>query len=386
MAVIAIAGCPGVEESPARGGGTSGNDQYSPREAAGAFLAGVVEIDGEDGRVCALDDRGHVYCWTDPATPSRILGLPRARSISVQEDVLFAVTDEGEVYAAGSAYACHREYAMPGRLSLTYRPEESASDPRRARRLYASEAAHPTISPEVKTSLSAVTMFLRPKSSVFFAPEHVFCEYGVEERLACCNLRSSRVPDWTNDDPRAVPGLRAIQANSAAGCVAFDDGRVECFRKDDGVHVRMTLPSRSTRLAGTFAIFVSLLEDGRVAAWGLDFVVGMRDLPAAKLVDTEWPHTCIVSLADEIWCRYEREFATAPLKIPEAESPWRVEGIINPTDVVVGDSLSCALQSDGRVLCWGKSDEHFGGDEPLRRHVPTPVVVARPTAEKGNSR
>jgi hypothetical protein len=363
-------------------------------------LVGIVDIEATGTTVCALSGTGEVYCWeySEPrqdiptTRPLKVPDLPPARQIGVFDESAQAIANNGEVFAWGKMRPCYKErFESPNHPDNFIEPVDPTLDPRSAARRHPLDVQviGDGADTQARVTTRAVTLRLRTSGRAMLLPNAGACVQDEEGRLACCGLSSDVVPSWVSETPRAVPGLVDLcESGTEQACLLFDDGRVECFdetnlvadRGRPGVHFPVSLPARATSLACD-GQFVALLTDGTVARWGVELVPEVRGaLPAATLVETGSGSTCILDEHKKIWCRYERALAD-PFPAAGAEKPWQVEGVEDPTDLAMGFLFSCALRSDGRVMCWPGNEERWGHLQPFTRSVGTPTFVPAPAED-----
>jgi alpha-tubulin suppressor-like RCC1 family protein len=91
-----------------------------------------------------------------------------------------------------------------------------------------------------------------------------------------------------------------------------------------------------------------------------------------------WSHTCVLKKDGTVWCwgnnnagqsRGDQTVATVPV-------PTAVPGVAGATMIAAGDSYTCALVSGGAVLCWGYNNKGQLGIGPITNASEPPTSVA----------
>jgi alpha-tubulin suppressor-like RCC1 family protein len=185
---------------------------------------------------------------------------------------------------------------------------------------------------------------------------------------------------WADDDapaaPRCAPGMldtqaggcvraRQLAVGGVSGCVLADDGRVLCWGGNvsgelgDGTGVSSPRPVLVREIDQAVHVAVggrhacASLRTGAVACWGAN-EVGAVDLRREITEPRRSVAYCGVGMK--------------PDYVPHnwRSRPSTVEGVAGAVSVTVGDDHSCALDADGRVLCWGSNYLGELGDDDRR--------------------
>ena len=124
--------------------------------------------------------------------------------------------------------------------------------------------------------------------------------------------------------------------------------------------------------------------DGAVTCSGCLGVLGTFDTirvqglptPATAVAVGEACHACAIVQGD-VWCWGANEFGqVGPTAMVPYVAPIRVPGIKTPVRAVsAGGFLSCAIDADGGVLCWGENNLGQLGTGSSAKWSSTPVVI-----------
>jgi alpha-tubulin suppressor-like RCC1 family protein len=210
------------------------------------------------------------------------------------------------------------------------------------------------------------------------------------------------------------PAVPASSEQDARGprpltCALMDSGAVECWGDNSGggLGTLDAVPDRP-RPDLVFDASGSPLRDlvdiavgadrgyaidafGSVWFWGGAVQTGARreDLPNAQHIAVGERHRCLVTAGGAVMCWGDNSSGQAGDAVaasacdPSAESctvgPTRVPGVERAVQVAVGAHHSCALDLDGRVICWGSNQHQQIGDERAY-FISEPVLV--PLASK----
>lgn len=154
----------------------------------------------------------------------------------------------------------------------------------------------------------------------------------------------------------AAPAPVRIDAGGAHTCALNDDGTVVCWGKNtvgqlgDGTHADSTTP---------------------VPVSGLTDVIS---------ISTGSSHSCALKSDGTIWCwgnDYNGQLGDGGGH-NSSSTPVAVSAVSNAVAVAAGGSHTCALASDGSVVCWGSNG--FGqlgnGSSIIDSTTPVPVTMA----------
>ncbi|MCZ7684353.1 MAG: RCC1 domain-containing protein [Sandaracinaceae bacterium] len=328
------------------GRGSSGQlgDGRPDRHAEPVEVAGVedaVQLDGRDGRVCALLSSGRVLCWgraPRSERPAPSLGRPVTvgvddpdfvpRALDLPEPVL-------EVRANGDGPTCVRTAGGWSCLYDRWRRDGSVGG---TRHTWLDEVGAPPM-------------------------RHVAadgtCGASRDGRLICASGLVAGDEAWGLSSWIAMRAeARFVGASSAFArgehghaCGRTEDGRVRCFR----------LPAHGEPVA--------------VRSPSLDALAGVVHLEAASSGDDAL--ACALTAQGTVHCFGDHRFRSARAG-PARGRPRRLHGgarrgLPPAVEIVVGATHACARTSGGRVWCWGDDREGTAPDgsspesaEPVR--------------------
>jgi hypothetical protein len=236
------------------------------------------------------------------------------------------------------------------------------------------------------------------------------------DRHACAILDDGSVRCWGANDhgqtggsaaylpaarelalPNDVPGVRGatvLALGHSSSCALLASKEVACFgRAVSPDHERAKGPENEEPFVGkSLGVFDDLaamqglvcgVRGGDVWCWGdawsvLAGVHGRSDGPhalglrGAKRVRLSQTFGCALTADGAVWC-FGQDYGSGVLGHPpaaksyEASPPERVSGAPRAVDVVVGNSMSCAITHDREVWCWGSWSQYggHGAKEPV---------------------
>jgi alpha-tubulin suppressor-like RCC1 family protein len=190
-----------------------------------------------------------------------------------------------------------------------------------------------------------------------------------------------------------ISGIRSVAAGSAHTCALLSDGTAWCWgsnhngmlgnteRKESAAPVRVAgLPGAVSLAAGNMHT-CAVLKDGTAVCWGSNHhgqlgsgVAPFSPLPAAvkglsnaRAVAAGWYHTCALLDGGEVACwgeNREGQLGTGDsdgpefCRIEEADVPCsrsavKAAGLAGASSISAGGNHSCAVSTDGSLLCWG---------------------------------
>jgi len=200
-------------------------------------------------------------------------------------------------------------------------------------------------------------------------------------------------------------GATAIAPGGAHACAVTADRKAVCWGDNrygqlgNGATAGSETPVRVSRLSNVTALAAgerhtcAALATGRVECWGANDLGQLANLtmratsmpeltpvgPATQIAAGRG-HTCAVLINGAVVCwgdnrtgqtgaqRHSRARPSLPVIVPN---------VVQAVSVAAGAEHSCAVQEDGRVLCWG--DNHFGqlghGIREDHSFPPRPVPV-----------
>lgn len=215
------------------------------------------------------------------------------------------------------------------------------------------------------------------------------------------------------DDFSDVPGLEDAVVISGErgrnhGCAALSDGSVRCW--GEGAHGQLGIgrsvsesltavrvpgleDSVSARVEGDASC--ALGRDGMISCWGhyngslpvlsgAPYVIPSLSYLGIQQVGLGGEIACVLDKKSEVWCWGGTIFYMILDSSRSREdlqrsidSPWKVPGVANVVDLVVGDKQACALISNGTVKCWGTGilgDGRPDFDDEARGPITVPGV------------
>ena len=315
-------------------GDESVDDRTTPVEVSG--LTKVKSIALGNDHSCALLRNGKVMCWGynnmgklgDGTTSARIfpvevLGMSNAKSIAVGASHSCALLTDGKVMCWGSNY-----YSTLGTKWLI---KTDKGD----------KHFHWSTSPVEVSGLTNV-------KSIALGGSH-----------SCALMTDGKVMCWGNngngqlgnrgsysETPLEVSGLtnaKSIALGASHSCALLTDGKVMCWGNPSSFDYDSEDPIRTPRkvtgisnvqsLSLGFAHSCALLTDGRVMCWG----DGGRRGGSGTLG--------VIGSSNR------------------PSTPLEVTGIATATGIAVGAYHSCALLTDGKVMCWGQNNYGQIGDK-----------------------
>lgn len=245
---------------------------------------------------------------------------------------------------------------------------------------------------------------------------------GVGFRHACVVVSTGRVACWgqnrsgqrgdgTTDSPESATFVGALldATDISAGwdhtCALRANGMIACWGNNsngqlgDGTTESSTIPVSVEGIDDAIAISAStkrscaLLADTTVRCWGrndygeagvgtegqnVTIPAEVNGLLGASTVSTGPGHTCATTTEDVPFCWGRNGNFQLGNEDGDALTAFPVEALAGTSvvDVAVNGSTSCALRSDGDVLCWGANDSgQFGRVDATITTSSTPVLV-----------
>jgi alpha-tubulin suppressor-like RCC1 family protein len=184
----------------------------------------------------------------------------------------------------------------------------------------------------------------------------------------------------------SISRAMAIATYALGGCALVSGGTVSCWGSAEagqvGPGAQQLTPTQVPGLAGVTAISAgdfsacALLTAGTVDCWGYDYdgevgngqsglvnvsptpVVGLAGLKV-KAVSVGQEHACALISDGTVWCwgdNYAGELGNGTVSVGANQdilSPVNVVGLNDAIQISAGDDFTCALESNGAVVCWG---------------------------------
>lgn len=363
-----------------------GIDELGPLDLLDATrAASSLDVYGVGGLLCAvLADGTGVICWGNTLYD---LGFPTS-----PEPTLIASSDGIVEVSAGRYFACGRY--SDGRVScwgdafgdkLGSQPTDGYSF---------TPLAVPAFD-----GASAAGRAAQVEAGSTFA-----CALTEEGGVGCWGTLSAGLGNGTHTTsltPVAVTGLtervEEVSLGTAHACVRTATGAVWCWGDNrygqlgDGTPSASGVPAAVAGLDGSTeassAVAISagstgtcaVLEDGRVWCWGRNNNGQLGDgtttdattpveavgiggsVPKAAAISYGSRHTCAVLMTGAVWCwgygASGQHGNGAFDDVLEPGPAGDVDGItLSAADVDVTDKQTCALLTDGRVRCWGRTN------------------------------
>jgi alpha-tubulin suppressor-like RCC1 family protein len=164
-----------------------------------------------------------------------------------------------------------------------------------------------------------------------------------------------------------------LSAGSGYGCVLKATGDVSCWGDNrapafkEGVFTRLSSSSSSLYVAAwpTYTGLTSPLN--------LDLATGAS-------------HLCALRSNGQVHCRGKNDKGqlgrgTFNGALPSYEGTAEVKNLGDAIDVAAGGDHTCAVRSNGRVMCWGSNSKGQLGDGSAQRSLPSQVGALLPRAQ-----
>ncbi len=223
--------------------------------------------------------------------------------------------------------------------------------------------------------------------------------------------------------PKAVAGIASLVGlglGSAHSCAVKKDGSASCWGNNAEGELGATPGASCLGTASAVPLVVSglssvvaiagygghacaLKSDGTVSCWGGNFF-GQLGTPSSDTCGSQAcsktpvavkglsgvaqlaqgstsAHTCVRKMDGTVLCWGINNYGQLGVKSndtcgnqPCSQTPIVVAGLSSVADIAVGNSHTCALKTDGTVLCWGWNGQGQLGDGTTINHAsPTPV-------------
>jgi alpha-tubulin suppressor-like RCC1 family protein len=280
----------------------------------------VVQIDGGQNYMCAVLSEGSLYCW------GRLDWMGVGDFEGVWQPTLIADLENVAEVSSGSEFICVRKKdstvwclgdGANGRLG-------NGSD---------GDSTTPVQVVGINTAIRVVSGFYH--ACALLSDGTVYC-WGKGGELGVSNFANARTPIQVESLTNII-GLAIAKAESWGGggstCALAQSGQLYCWGEnregalgtDDGNSSRtplatITVPN-ATRIYGNGQHFCVLSDAGAVTCWGAN---------------------------------YDGQLGNGRKGETKIE-PAPVSGLGTITALALGDSFTCALDSEGTVSCWGKN-------------------------------
>ncbi len=208
--------------------------------------------------------------------------------------------------------------------------------------------------------------------------------------------------------PAPVPGLTDVRGLALGGrhsCALLGDGTVSCWGLNDqgqvgngSVGTNALRPTPVVGLSGVRSIHAgphhtcAVLASGQVRCWGANDsgqlgvpgpspspspTAPIASLSGVAMIDASLRHTCAVLTDGRVMCWGDNAMgALGDGTTTSRSTPAAVLGVAGAVDVALEDTSACSLSGDGLVRCWGDGVSTPAIDDDLRGVVAT---AASPT-------
>ena len=260
----------------------------------------------------------------------------------------------------------------------------------------------------LQSVLSVVLVALLP-----FAVEGAVTSIALGAFHSCALLTDSKVKCWgwnefgqlgdgsnspsfhlTPVEVSGIPNVTNIALGGGHSCVLTGSGDVWCWGRNDygqvgngredgsEQHVPTEVITDAVNIALGFHHSCAVLTDGKVKCWGWNGggqlgdgtttdsaspveVIGIMNATSIALggYDSWGGHSCAVLTNGKVLCWGNNgNGQLGDGGIIDSSSPAEVENLVNATIVASGSAHTCALLLDGKVKCWGYNIEGSVGD------------------------
>lgn len=361
MWVGACGGCSGAGPSATQPPPSSTPVSLAPLQGGGesAVVAWPRLVAGLSHH-CLLRSTGDVVCWGNnnqsqagvetngaPTSPVVVQSFGRARALAAGDLFTCAALESGAVRCVGAAGAFDR------------------TSPRAA-------------AFEVPGLTGVVALAAGQQST---------CAIDVGAQVSCWgNNDFGQLGDGTHDERAGVVRVGgahdavSVAAGEAHACFTRASGRVACFGKNNdaqvGVAPELGGPGfEKLRIPGGFREYA----DGRCEQMFEERVLRMQPvevpgLAGARVVRAGRAQTCAIETGGGVVCWGSRERSAGGTYDVGEDAPRaalaRVRGISGARSLSLGYESACAVDGEGRVLCWGINA--FGSFASTRTDSPLP--------------
>ncbi|HUK57575.1 MAG TPA: hypothetical protein VLY20_13065 [Nitrospiria bacterium] len=192
--------------------------------------------------------------------------------------------------------------------------------------------------------------------------DHV-CEVTSDRKAVCWgNNRYGQLGNGTTADSEtpvevsALSNVAVLAAGDGHTCAALTTGQVKCWGRNDQAQLADLTKRSSSKPVLT--------------------PVG----PAIQIAAGR-NHTCALLIDGEVVCWGDNRTGQTGVQrpsLPKPSLPVVVPNILRAVSTAAGAEHSCAVQEDGRLLCWG--DNHYGqlglGSQEQQSFPPRPVPIS----------
>jgi len=356
------------------------------------------QISAGGGHTCGVTKTGAVKCWgsnssgqigdntfIDKLVPTQVWGLARGVTmVSAGALRSYAVKSSSEVVCWGSDY--------DGYLGIGRRGGIPVSVPMA---LIASGTAMRATA--VSSGLNGTTCAFAVGSVASCWGENFFGSVGDGTR----RTRRDRPTEVQN----LADGINAISSGGHHVCALKSTGAVLCWGRNDygqlgdGTGVDRLVPARVTGLESRLdgismggSHSCVLKSTGGLVCFGKnsngqigDGTGDHRSVPrqvkgleaSVSAISAGWEHTCAIKSNGAVVCwGSNKDGQLGDGTQQDRFVPTQVVGLESGVSAITaGSGHSCALKSTGAVVCWGKNDDgRLGDGTTIDRLTPTPVA------------
>ena len=315
------------------------------------FGAEAVSVSLGDDHSCALLDDGKVMCWgknnfgqlgdgsaTDRSSPVEVSGLPNAQSIALGGSHSCALLTDGKVMCWG--------YNSKGQLG----------DGTTSARIFPVQVSGITTATGIAVGSEHSCAVLADGKVMCWGSNSYDQIRGWRDRSSS-RERSSVGPDSTTPvEVSVIPTAVSISTGTSHSCALLADGKVMCWGSNHHNQLGGSTEYYETSGSSTYTAYryvvevpgitsataialgtyhsCALLAEGKVKCWGSNSEGQLGETPTEQCPfgSNEW------------WHSYSSAYC-----------PVEVSGITTATGISLGSYHSCAVLTDGRVMCWGKN-------------------------------
>ena len=422
---------------------TASGDAYGHRatpvqllEPAGTPLEGVEELGLGSNRACARLTGGQVRCWGYGVAMGAVSGLASVTQISGREANFCALGADGQVYCWDGQPRAATAPALTAAVSLSMRATRVVAGGTFACALLTNRSVQcwGTGTSGQLGNGASVNSLTTPVAvqGVTDAEELV-----AGQSFACVRRTSGAVQCWgANGDgqlgdntatnrnvPVTVMGLtdaRILRAGLRHACAIRTDGSVQCWGDNaaaqlgDGTTTDRRTPVAVPGLSGTQIRLTAydhhtcvVNSDRRVFCWGTNTLgeagggtelvtsprpvqymgadlTGLADVQVgsgvttALMATTQW--RCALHTDGRVFCWGASNQGNQAGQLGDGTTTQRatpapVTGVTDATQIAVGWLHACALRRNNTVVCWGSNAQGQLGDGTTTNRT-TPVAVA----------
>lgn len=318
-------------------------------------------------RGCALHDGGELGCWEPYLSLST-----NAANFDVSGEFICWIDRGGPV-------KCHRFATTSGKSTWDvivrdaldvsiYSPYGCAIDRARAAHCWALFGSGPShLKPAVVEGLDAAV------------------QIAVHYDRGCALEQSGRVACWNmpkHDATPAAPSARAPAAVSASGTATTSSTASRPSATSSAKAPLATPPAGNSSAGPPATSGAPAPEKSPNRAGELRLVATtVPELEPASGIGVGQDHACALLRDGRVKCwGTSNQFGVLGPAVTSTAVPVAIASLTNVTQLAVGLSHNCALKRDGTVWCWGSRDNGLMGDGETSggTNATTPVAVALP--------